>query len=97
MRKITQQAVNAFYARRDFKSSNTTVTVHSGTTILYLHSNPIAWLGDDDLLTISSAGWRTATTKERLNGLRGVSIYQKAGVWFLNGEEWDGLTTNLHP
>jgi hypothetical protein len=25
-----------------------------------------------------------------LNGLDGVSIQQKAGIWYLNGKEWEG-------
>jgi len=32
----------------------------------------------------------SVTTKERLNGLPNVSIYQFNFKWFLNGEEWDG-------
>ena len=42
------------------------------------------------ILSISNAGWESNTTKERLNGLPGVSIRQKNWSWFLNGEEWDG-------
>ena len=32
----------------------------------------------------------SVTTKERLNGLPNVSIYQFIFKWFLNGEEWEG-------
>ena len=35
-------------------------------------------------------GWSSNTTKERLNGLTGVNIWQKDFVWYLNGEEWNG-------
>tara|TARA_Y100000592_G_C5381110_1_gene273463 strand:+ start:530 stop:898 length:369 start_codon:yes stop_codon:yes gene_type:complete len=41
-------------------------------------------------LWITAAGWRTNTTKERLNGLNGVNIYQKDFQWHLNGEAWNG-------
>ena len=43
-------------------------------------------------LWITSAGWPTNTTKERLNGLNGVNIYQKDFQWYLNGEAWNGTT-----
>jgi len=39
---------------------------------------------------ITNAGWQSNTTKERLNGLSGVSIYQKNFQWFLNGKPWNG-------
>ena len=29
-------------------------------------------------------------TKERLNGLHGVSITQKNFIWYLNGKKWNG-------
>ena len=32
----------------------------------------------------------SVTTKERLNGLPNVSIYQRNFQWFLNGKAWDG-------
>lgn len=54
-----------------------------------LHQHVIASFSKSGL-TISHAGWPTATTKDRLNALPGVSINQKAGVWYLNGREWDG-------
>lgn len=56
---------------------------------LKLHGNTIAELSADGLF-ITSAGWKTPTTKERLNGLPGVHIQQKNFQWFLNGEIWDG-------
>lgn len=59
----------------------------------YLHGNKIAeWRENTgiDSLWITSAGWKSATTKERLNGLNGVSITQKDFEWYLNGKKWDG-------
>lgn len=96
MRKITKQAVEAFNAGRDWKSGNTEVRVVADTVSLVLHGNLIAIretvTGE---LRITNAGWRTATTKERLNGLDGVSIIQKDRAWYLNGERWDGDWVNV--
>jgi hypothetical protein len=39
---------------------------------------------------ITDCGWRTRTTKERLNGLEGVNIVQRDFQWYLNGVVWDG-------
>jgi hypothetical protein len=85
MRKITREAIQALYNRRNFNSSNT--RVEDGK--LYLHGNLIAKIENGELW-ITNAGWTSSTTKERLNGLRNVSIKQKKGDWFLNGELWSG-------
>lgn len=85
MRKVTQKAVQAFYNGGNFKSGNTEVNDQG----YFLHGNKIAYKSGNDVY-ISNCGWSTNTTKERLNGLRGVSIMQKSGVWYLNGKEWNG-------
>lgn len=95
-RKITTESVAAFMAGRNFNKDNTRVAVDSvkyDLVHLYLHNNLIAKRYNEDgktVLMVSNAGWFSTTTKERLNGIPGVSIQQKKGVWFLNGQEWDG-------
>lgn len=97
MRKITQQAIEAFYKGVDFKKDNTEVVKGSLTTALYLHGNMIAiYYKDTQQLEITNAGWQSNTTKERLNGLKGVNIYQKQGKWYLNGKEWTGSWTTVN-
>ena len=44
---------------------------------------------------INTCGYRTTTTKERLNGLSGVHIQQKNFVWYLNGNKWNGDAVKL--
>jgi len=102
MKKITKDAVRAFLNRKKFKRSNTEVVIpipnetHEGnpSAIMYLHNNPIAFILDN-CLTITSCGWETNTTKERLNGLPGVHIQKKNLQWYLNGKEWDGALTKV--
>ena len=89
MRNITQLSVQAFNANEKFSNSNTTVTIENNTTKLYLFGNLIAGK-DSKGLFIDSCGYLTNTTKERLNGLNHVSIQQKSGIWYLNGEVWNG-------
>lgn len=90
MRKTTQLATSAFLAGIPTGISNTTVTVENGVTCLYLFGNHIASKQPDGGIFISNAGYFTNTTKERLNGLPNVTINQKNGVWYLNGQVWDG-------
>lgn len=107
MRKITAEAVNAFLAGEPFSKQNTAVEVREYQNapgkwvILLLHGNPIARyrLGDASRLSlrVCDGGWQTRTTAERLNGLPGVRVHQKAGQWYLNGYPWDGCWSATTP
>lgn len=90
MRLITQKSTEAFLNKRKFKRQNMKVDQDSSTGFwtLYLHDNAIAYFDGNGKLWISSAGWETVTTKERLNALPNVDLYQKNFVWYLNGEAW---------
>ena len=69
-----------------------TVEVLPNVTILKYHNNAIAYRYNDPkrTLSITNCGWFTNTTKERLNALKGVKIYQNNFIWYLNGKEWNG-------
>ena len=64
-------------------------------TLLKLHGNTIAILNELNELFITNCGWFTNTTKERLNALPNVCIYQKNWIWYLNGKEWNGKLTQI--
>ena len=100
MRKITTKAISAFNNDFTFSESNTTVTTGHGkheltgdlkgrVTTLSIFGNTIA-VKIDGRTFITNCGYKTNTTKERLNGLDGVSISQANFIWYLNGKEWDG-------
>ncbi len=70
MRKITENAVMAFDNSYEFKSGNTRVKVTEAYTELYLFNNLIAQKDRSTYeVKISSCGYTTTTTRERLNGL----------------------------
>ncbi len=108
MRKITQQAIEKFMNAEPFKSSNTEVVIYDTTfdrceyttrAELRLFGNTIAKRYNDPENTtfITNCGWKTMTTKERLNGIPNVNITQRNKVWYLNGKEWDGKLININP
>ena len=72
-RKITELAVAAFMAGRNFSQSNTVVQAwNDGLVTMRLHGNTIATRvasGRYRSIMLSTAGWETSTTKERLNGI----------------------------
>ena len=97
MRKVTEQAIVAFENQKAFKKANTSVKVLPNVTVLELHGNAIAYKynNPERTLSITNCGWFSVTTKERLNGLKGVCINQSKGVWYLNGKEWDGKLIDI--
>ncbi len=98
MTKITKESVRAFLNAKKFNKSNMSVEVLPNVTILRYQGNAIAYKYNDpkQTLSITNCGWFSKTTKERLNGLPDVSIYQKNFIWYLNGEEWDGNLIDIN-
>jgi len=84
-RKVTETIVDAFLSGQTKTVGNT----HCDGSGIYLHGNLIA-IREADQIYVSNAGWFSNTTKERLNGIPGVSVSQIKGEWYLNGEKWDG-------
>jgi len=91
MRKIEQQMNSAVANNKNWQSGNTTVHYNeeNGESIVRLHGNKIAVIGDD-FLQIFDGGWQTVTTKSRLNALidrfcNGVTdgVFQKDYQWFI--------------
>lgn len=84
MRKVTEQIVAAFLAGRTKTVGNS----HTDGSVLLLHGNAIA-KRENGKLYIRTAGWATVTTRERLNGLPGVSVSQMHRRQYLNGKVWE--------
>ena len=95
MRKITKESIKAFYNREPFKKSNMIVENIKGVTKLKLHNNTIAKLDEINELFITTAGWNSVTTRERLNGLSEVKLGTRKGQLYLNNIPWDGKLTNI--
>ena len=99
MRQITKDAVKAFYNWEKFSISNTRVEANWNISYLYLHNNLIAEYNGSELL-ISSAGWETTTTKERLNWVlewhaeyKRYTVKQKNYKWYI----YDSIYNELLP
>jgi len=90
MRKITEQAIEAFTSNSNFKGKNTEVSSDSFLNRMWLHGNLIAVKDHINGVTkVSLCGWNTPTTRERLNGIPGVSISTSKGQAYLNGNPID--------
>ena len=96
MRKIEREMIQAIIERKDWHKANTSVEVHESSDIptrktmyIKLHGHIIGQYDDDGTLLINHQGWKTVTTKSRLNALiqfvlGGTSrIGQRNFEWFL--------------
>jgi hypothetical protein len=90
MKAITFDMIQAIKDRKNFKRTNTTIEIFNGKAFVYLFGNNIAQISDSEVF-ISTCGWESNTTKERLNGILQAfglgRISQKNFVWYINGEE----------
>ena len=98
MRSIEKKMLSALIERKNLSFNNTRVRcifhphpVDDTDYIIdccevYLHDSPIARI-EPDAVTINNCGWRSSTTKSRLNAilreLCGASISQRNFEWFL--------------
>ena len=96
MRKIETEMNSAISAGKDWRKDNTEVVNAEGVSTVLLHGNKIAEVGDN-FVRLFDGGWRTVTTKSRLNailrehGIAGEGVFQKNHEWFIrlfNGTEF---------
>jgi hypothetical protein len=57
-----------------------------GTRVIRLHQTDIVEIAASGSITLNSGGWRTVTTKERMNRFlpAGVQLWQECGIWYLS-------------
>lgn len=85
--KLRRKLANHTYAVRD-SESRINIRLH-GTNVVTYHSN--------GRITLSSGGWRTPTTKDRINEFSPFRLWQDKGIWSFtsNGTRsmfYDGIT-----
>lgn len=106
MKKITEDAIEAFYNNKPFFRNNTEVYVNNEEVTLFLFGSPIIKKTlPDNKITIDTYGYFSNTTLERLNALKEISIRRKPKsentfILFLKefnvNIEWDGSKININ-
>lgn len=89
MRVIENQMCNAIQNSKDWKSDNTEVINVDGVSEVYLHGNLIAKV-DETTIVLYDGGYRSNTTKSRLNAILNRfghnfdGVFQKKFEWFFH-------------
>lgn len=55
----------------------------NGDVRIILHSTTIVTIHADNTYTLNSGGWRTSTTKDRINKYSPARLYQRKFEWFV--------------
>ena len=67
---------------------NTYLRSEDGNMVIRFWETDIVTISPDNLYTLNSGGYFTTTTKERLNSLAPVRIYQERGLWYVTGRRY---------
>lgn len=97
MRETIEQIMSGVaYIGKPKKVANNTVVYFNpqGHKVWRLHHTDIVTLlaGDEanGRYVLNSGGWKTSTTRERINQFAPVRLYQRNFEWFLSGRTDDG-------
>jgi hypothetical protein len=97
-----QKALEIFESAKNKASgkpiaNNTRIVKRDNALAIRLHETDVLTIHPDNSVTYNTGGWKTVTTKERLNSYGPARIYSNRGTWLLSvaGKEYvfaDGLT-----
>jgi hypothetical protein len=66
--------------------NNTYAEIESDNSVsVRLHGTAVVRFYPNGLVKLNSGGWRTSTTKNRINKYSPVKVYQKKYEWYLQG------------
>jgi len=96
MSRYVKKVIDSFLEGKPKKVNN----AETDGSNLYLHGNKIA-KREFDGLWITTYGWNTRTTRDRLSMLPSVYVSSRKGQLFLKignneWEKWDGLWKNIN-
>ena len=83
----TYDEADGLLRKRDTKKvgNNTYLVRGEGCIHVRLHKTNVVTMYPDNTYRLNSGGWRTATTKQRINRFSPVKIYQHKYQWYLAG------------
>lgn len=58
--------------------------------VVRLHDTDVVTLHPNGSYTLNSGGWRTVTTKDRINRYAPVAVFQRKGQWFVAAHQSTG-------
>ena len=72
---------------KKLKNNTYLVRINPETIGVQLHSTIVVKIHSDGTYTLNSGGWRSVTTKGRINEYCPVKVYQRKYRWYVGDEE----------
>src|SRR5208337_4674554 len=89
--KSYQEAMERLGKRSSRKLENHTYLIHYHENPHYigvrLHQTDVVKYWPDGRIELNSGGWRTVTTKDRINTYAPVNLWTDKGIWYI-GKNW---------
>ena len=69
-----------------------------GACVVRLHLTDIVTATTDGMFMLNSSGWKTVTTKDRINRFSPACVRSEKGIWMMNGATpfFDGVIIDRH-
>jgi hypothetical protein len=64
--------------------NNTRLVRYGNGYAVFLHQTAVVVIKPDGTYRLNSGGWRTVTTKDRINLYSPASLFQSKGIWYLS-------------
>jgi hypothetical protein len=83
-----QEALDKLKGRPRRKlQNNTYLETREHAIAIRLHATDVVTLHEDGTYTLDSGGWKSVTTKDRINAYTSVNLWQEKHVWYVGGRE----------
>ena len=70
--------------------------INSDTIAVRLHDTDVVTFHSDGRTVLNTGGWRTVTTKERMNRFSPFAVWTRNGVWYVALDySWDDPTRQV--
>ena len=64
---------------------NTRLMMRGTSVAVRLHETDIVTYAEDGSVTLNTGGWKTVTTKDRINNFSPFAVWSRRGTWFVHG------------
>lgn len=83
--------------RSSLKLANNTYLERCGSRQfgIYLHGTRVVTISANGTYTVTTGGYKTETTKDRINEFSPARIFQKNGEWFSCLDRWEGCKVQI--
>jgi hypothetical protein len=81
---LNEKLTGRCFNKRKLANNTYAIRGELNTIAVRLHNTDIITFFPDGKVVLNSGGWKTSTTKSRINEFSGLNIYQSKGIWYVS-------------